>query len=648
MYTSAELFLGGRPVMRKLCLVLLLLQCSRLLAQGTNSAQKPSPSEAQNSQNEIRNLYIDANEAYHRQNFQVSANICRKIIELSPQDASAWGMLGQSLLGLYQIPAATDAFANEVKYFPSSPIAYTHLALAYWAQHKYEDAAVQFRKQIVINPDDHYAHNGLGMMLHEQKKCADAVPELHKALSLSPGEVNALIALGDCEIVLGDQAKGISELQQAINSSSSPDTWNTAAYLLAERNIQLDQAGKWSDDALMMESSRLRSIALDRIAPEQLNAVFLMAAFWDTRGWIYSLQNDNARAETYLEASWRLYPATATGDHLAQVYEKTGRREQAIRTYAMSIAAVDLNIQIQPDEEEVADARSRLKRLESNIDAAVERGRTDLQQDREFAIANSSKTTGRGDFLLKMKPGGKIEAKRISGDVALDPFAQALASSSLPVPIPQGVDVEIALRGTLSCKSATEPCKLAIFRAGDAVDLARVEAGKGNEPESGNKSKDPHVYDNPAIGMRLVLPDGWALGEDEPGGLSQPHNVIFVKTGSLALFILTREHIESTPDLYRKMLETTLAKQTGYQQTGEESVKRDGLSGTRLTATVTKESVTYFLETEFFSVGDDHYRITGMAPKEIFDRYAEALGNMMHSVTFPMLHADSRLLESSK
>ena len=93
--------------------------------------------------------------------------------------------------------------------------AYNNLGLVYWRQRKYEEAAAQFSKQIIINPQDHYAHRNLGMMLRDQKKCSDAMPELQKALAITPNHPETLLAEGECDLDLGNRAKGISELQQA-------------------------------------------------------------------------------------------------------------------------------------------------------------------------------------------------------------------------------------------------------------------------------------------------------------------------------------------------------------------------------------------------------------------------------------------------
>jgi TonB family protein len=597
-----------------------------------------------NARNEIRNLHTDADEAYNRGDYQTAVNLCRRIIDLAPQDAGAWNRLGKSLLALNELDAAANAFASSIKFYPGSTVAYNNLGLVYWRQHKYEDAAAQFRKQIVINPDDHYAHGNLGMLLRDQKKCGDAMPELQKSLAISPDKPEPSVALGECDIDLGNRAKGLSELEQAVSSSSAPGIWNDAAYFLAERNIELDLAEKWSDTCLAMESARLQSISLDHVTPAQLNFVTWIAFYWDTRGWIYFLRGDPVNAESYLEASWRLYPDIEMGNHLAQVYEKAGRREDAIRTYAMAIAGADLNTRFKPREEDVADAKQRLKNLETNIDAAVERGRTDLQQLRLISIPNAAKAKGEGDFLLRFTSDRKIEAKRISGDASLDPFVQILQTAELPVPIPRNVRVEIPQRGTITCKSGSEPCRFAIFASDAAVDLARIEAGTTVQVAD-NKFTDPHIYDSPTLGMRISLPDEWKVVREEPGSFSRPHNVMFGKPGAPAFFMLTRERLEGTADLYKKMLQSGLSQHPQYERTGEESVTRDGLQGTRWTMTWTEKEISYFVVTEFFTVGDDHYRMTALAPKETYDRYAETFANMMHSVTFPMLHADPKLLE---
>ena len=51
---------------------------------------------------------------------------------------------------------------------------------------------------------------------------------------------------------------------------------------------------------------------------------------------------------------------------------------------------------------------------------------------------------------------------------------------------------------------------------------------------------------------------------------------------------------------------------------------------------------------ELFTIGDDHYRLTAMAPKEVYDRYVESFEDMFRSLRFPMLRTEPRVLEGLK
>jgi hypothetical protein len=304
-----------------------------------------------------------------------------------------------------------------------------------------------------------------------------------------------------------------------------------------------------------------------------------IAAYWDTRGWIYFLRGDNAKAESYIEPSWHLFSSTTVGDHLAHIYERTGRQEEAVRTYAMAIAAADLPLRFKANEEDLADARERLAKLEPNPAQALQRGITELATLNTIAVPNSSKVSGQGDFTLLLKSATQIQARRISGDSALDKVTPALQTAHVAIRIPQDADLEIPLRGTLTCGPEETQCRFVFFSPDAAVDLARKEMA--TDVRVADTATDPHLYDNPAMGMRITLPDGWKLMREEPGSFTSPHNVMFGKAGSTALFMLKREHAEASQDLYKKILEAGMGRLGQFERLSETSVTRDGLSGTR-------------------------------------------------------------------
>jgi TonB family protein len=619
----------------------------------TTTSQQALPSENAQEKKEasedFRNIYSDAVEAFNRGDYATAANLLRKATSINPENGNAWNELGRALMAMDQLDAAAEEFQTSIKKDPASRNAYNNLGLVYWRKREYADASAQFRKQMVVNPDDHYAHRNLGMMLRDQHQCSEAIPELQKALSLTPNHAETLLAEGECDIDLGSRAKGLSELQQATSVSSAPNIFNSAAYALAKRNMELGVAEKWSDVCLRIENARLQNISLDHLTPEELNYVFWMSAYWDTRGWIYFLRGDNSNALSYVEAAWSLRADPTVGDHLGQIYEGLGRAEDAVASYATAIASADQVTRGRIDSDDLAEAKARLAKLtKGKADGRISKGRADFSKRNTFSVANEAALSASADFAVKLWSVGKpAEFHQLNGDKTLEKVSSLLPAAKLPIILPESSGVELPLRGTLTCHSEETQCRFAFMNSEEAVNLTRSEMALANSiPNSA--TRDPHVYDDPAMGMSISLPDEWKLIKLEPGSFSHPRNAMFGKPGSLGFFMLTRERFEGPVGLYQKMLDGYFSKKTDFKRSGEEAVKRDGLTGTRWRVSWDENGIVYTAVLEMFGEGDDYYRIMTLAPKESYERYAETFENVMHSLQFPMLRANPHILDSDK
>ena len=622
-----------------------------------NNPQQAAPTEKLQEQkqaaDDTRNMYSDAVEAYKRGDYATAANLLRKITSLNPQATYAWSELGRALLAMNELDAAAQAFQSSIERDPASRNDYNNLGLVYWRQRKYTEAEAQFRKQIVVNPDDHYAHRNLGMMLRDQQRCSAAMPEIQRALSLSPNHAETLVAEGECDLDLGNRAKGISELQQATSVSSAPKIFNSAAYALAKRNIEIGMAEKWSDACLTIEATRLQNASnasLDHVTPEQLNYVFWVAGYWDTRGWIYFLRGDNSGARSYVEAAWLLHADPTVGDHLGRIYEKLGHPEDAAKIYAMAVASADQPTRAKIDADDLADAKKQLAKLaEGKSDSRIKQGAADLNGRSVVSVVNEGSVSGSADFVVRVSAAGKpAEFHQLNGDKALAKFAESLQATKLPVFVPESSGMEVPLRGTLTCHSEEAQCRFAFMSPEEAVNLARSEMALASTTPAASTTHDPHVYDDPAMGMRIFLPDEWRLVRVEPGSFSRPRNAMFSRSGSTAMFMLTREHFEGSLELYQKMLDRFFSTKTDFKRTGEEAVKRDGLTGTRWIVSWNEQGVVYSAVIEMFGEGDDYYRITTFAPKEVYDRYAETFESVLRSLQFPMLRLNPHNLDPEK
>jgi len=634
----------GKPVS-----VRLNVEVSFRLSAPPPAGAHPSP---QTGNDQFRILFSDAQSALGRRDYQTAANLGRRLTTMAPSNSYAWNLLGVSLLELHELTQAASALETSVKLDPASAYSYNSLGRVYWEQRRYSEAQAQFQKQIAINPDDHYAHGNLGMMLRDQKKCNDALPELEKALALTPNNTTVMLALGECNLDLGNTAKGISFLEQATSEGSSPGTWNSAAYQLARRNLELDRAQKWAEAAISGESAQLHNFSLDHLSTAQLGRVSSIASFWDTMGWVLFQRGDYAPALKYLQAAFSLRALPVFADHLGRVYEALAKPDDASHAFALAVAAADSPLiqPLNPDEaDSVADARQRLsKALPSDkaTQKAVDSARSDLTTMRTVFLDNSVKASGSADFTVNISSSAKdIGVHQLSGDASFAVFSTQLQSATLPSQFAPSADVDIPRRGTLTCEAAKSQCSFVLMTADDALDLSRREGAAETAVLTPGPLADPHAYNNPALGMSVTLPDEWQLIHEEPGTFSRPHNAILGKPGALAFLLLTRERMEGSDDLYSKMLESSFAQREEYRRTGEMEVKRDGIPGTRWNIGWKDKGVTYVGIMEFFSVGDDHYRLTAMAPSEVYSRYSESFEDMLRSVRFPMLHNDPKLFE---
>jgi TonB family protein len=620
----------------------------RLSTNPTSNAAPGGTSQANGDAEDVRNLYSDASEAYNRGDYATAKNLLRRATSMAPQNSYAWNQLGRALMAMNELEAAGNAFETAIQKDPASRDAYNNLGLVYWRQRKYEDAAAQFGKQIVINPQDHYAHRNLGMMLRDQKKCSDAMPELQRALAITPNHPETLLAEGECDLDLGNRAKGISELQQATSTSSAPNIFNSAAYALAKRSIELDMAEKWSEACLAIEKTRLQSVSLDHLTAEQLNYVYWTSTYWDTRGWIYFLRGDKAHARSYVMASWSLRQDPTVGDHLGRIYDELDMKEDARRTYAMAVASADKPTRANIDPDDIADAKRRLERLAgSNADKDPARAQAALSAMSVLTVPNAGEVSASGDFSVLLVAEGLPQIRQVSGDTSLAKFAESLQAAKFPLHLPESAGVGIPLRGTLTCHSEEPQCRFTWLSPEEAVNLVRNEMAAASATPAPS-TRDPHIYASTAMGMRVSLPDEWKLIREEPGSFSRPRNAMFGKSGTTAMFMLTREHMEGSSQLYQKMIEAFFSKRQDYKRAGEEVVRRDGLTGTRWNVSWNENGVPYTSVMEMYSVGDDHYRVTTLAPTELYSRYAETFENILRSVQFPVLRANPQLVDPAK
>jgi Flp pilus assembly protein TadD/transglutaminase-like putative cysteine protease len=388
--------------------------------------------------------------------------------QLDPKSKQGWNDLGLAYLRLGEFSDAATAFRKQVEVNPYDEHVYNYLGLTLQQQRKYDEAATAFRKQLEINPLDPIAHAALGALFLEQHKYAEAVPELDKATVLAPENAELEVSLGQAFLNTGEKDKALEAFEKGIELKQTPVVWNNVAYNLAQHGIELDRAAQYAESAVSATAASLRNIELSRLSLDDLNQVSSIGVYWDTLGWIYFQKGDLDKAQRYVRASWLLDQHGEVGDHLAQIYEKRGEKEQAERTYAQAIAAAH----------SVPETRTRLVSLvgdDAKIDGLADHAKLSLAKLRTFSMGKLLTENAQADFFVLLSPGVKNpkvdSVKFISGSQDLRPFAEQIRAIEFGAMFPDASPAKLVRRGTLACSATTGNCSFTMILPEDVRTL---------------------------------------------------------------------------------------------------------------------------------------------------------------------------------
>lgn len=391
--------------------------------------------------------------AYERHDLRTALRLFRQVAERSPRHEFAWNNLGRAYLGLGQLDSAEACFRRQIAVNPNDEYAHNNLGLALRRSHRNEEAAAAFRQQIRVTPLDRYAHANLGNLALEMHQDTLAVAELRIAASIAPSDPGVRSDLGRAYIAAGQTDAAIAEFDRAIEIRPTAEVLNAAAYALALGGVRLDRAEHYARAAIDSAEAPLRSITLDQAGPLEMLAVLNLASLWDTFGWVLFRRGELARAEQFLRAAWLLNTSNGVvGDHLGQVYERLGRRADAVRAYALALATDRAPAEARARLTALAGGRARADRL---VREATHGG---LQALRTVRVARTSRISASGEVQLLFAPGPRLEDVRfVSGGDELRSLGDAIraAAPSFPVAFPDSSAVRVPRQGLLGCSPAS-------------------------------------------------------------------------------------------------------------------------------------------------------------------------------------------------
>ena len=397
----------------------------------------------------IDDLVAAGQAALQNRNSEAALDAFKRATEVDPKNKYAWNGLGAAYMGLQRNADAIAAFQKQLELNPYDSYANSGVGFAYALDRKWPESAAAFQKQLDVNPLDPSAHAALANALMEQRKFVEAVPELEKSASLQPRNGELQTQLGRAYLEIGQNDKGMAAFDKAVELSNTAEVWNNVAYELARHKVQLDRAQQYAESAVAEIAAQLRNADPDHLKLEDYSRVSEISSYWDTLGWVHFAKGNMSMAEKYVAAAWQLNHYGECGDHLGQIYEKTGHADKAAQMYAMAFAT----------KHSYPEAKEHLVALlkdKKKVEAALKQADNDLALLTDINVGSVGPDKMQGNIALVFSPGPKVDAVKILGGSTDDKLRDAVKRLSVEnygVEFPDSTPTKLVRRGTVSCKT---------------------------------------------------------------------------------------------------------------------------------------------------------------------------------------------------
>jgi hypothetical protein len=230
-------------------------------------------------------------------------------------------------------------------------------------------------------------------------------------------------------------------------------------------NVQMDRAETLVKSAIATTSVQTLAIDLDKLSTADTTRMCSVSSYWDTLGWIKFQEGDLPAAERFIGAAWGLCERTAIGDHLGQIYEKQGRKAEAIIQYELALTKLGA----------FPETRPRLAALlppGTDLDAKISAAKIKRAAEAGIKFKNSGNVDGNGEVWLVFKPGPTVDAvKFITGSDELRATAADIRSVKFPNTFPDSTEIKLLRRAWVTCSNYTHECVVGLIPADSVVSV---------------------------------------------------------------------------------------------------------------------------------------------------------------------------------
>lgn len=309
------------------------------------------------------------------------------------------------------------------------------------------------------HPDNLQIAFNLGAMQTNADDYAGALKTYEDAAERNPDNRLVRVQVAETLVRLNRNDEAAAAAKSALDDADDAGVLNDAAYVLSETGASLDMAEEASRKSIAKLEEESATITTAQVNSKAYADANLLIASWDTLGWILYREGKLDEAMPLLSAAWRAGLRGEIGDHLGQVYEAMGKKDEALTAYTLAQAAKTP----QPPQDvrdHIRDSIARLKTAGAKTamtgDATIA-----LQNLRTYKIAKPQEAGGWGTFRLEITTAGVIESQKMSGEAKIDPAKAVIDAMKFPELIPPGSKVHLLRSAVVSC-SMGKSCEVVL------------------------------------------------------------------------------------------------------------------------------------------------------------------------------------------
>ncbi|HEV2275329.1 MAG TPA: DUF3857 domain-containing protein [Acidobacteriaceae bacterium] len=370
-----------------------------------------------------------------------------------------WALYGWIAIGEGRWMEAKDDFGKELAAHPDSAASVAGLAQV---DSQIGDFAAA--RQLLRSYLDRYPQNPQlsGYLATLQARAEDndgALKTLQSAAASHPDDLAVRLKLSQALQRLGRNDEAAAAAKSVLAATEDSELENGAAYVLALAGRDLPAAEEASRKSIRMLEEKSASITTAEVNSNAFAQSHLLSASWATLGWIVFREGNPEEAEPLVLAGWRNSLLPENGDHLGQIYEKMGKKNEALSTYLLAKAALGSNNATPAVREEIAEHIARLNA--AGVKRSSFNGIQELQALRTYRFARPGGLSGWGTFRLQIGYAGVVASQEISGEQKLARLSAAIAATKFPGLVPPGSKAHLLRSAVISCFSAPT-CELVL------------------------------------------------------------------------------------------------------------------------------------------------------------------------------------------